>query len=316
LLYALLKFPAFVALYFYCRNIKINQPELLKSEGPLLLASNHPNSFLDAIIFASLFKRPIYSLTRGDAFAGRFFTALLRSMNMVPVYRASEGAENLERNYKSFSSCINVFKKNGIVLIFSEGRCINEWHLRSLKKGTARLALTAWEQNIPVKVLPVGINYSSFRIFGKNLIINFGEAIQKENLPNTSSGKSIQNFNNLLNSQLKKLVYEIDSADKATRIKKFNKPVSSAKKILLFLPSVIGYIIHYPLYIAVILAIKNKAEDHFDSIVVGLLFILYLPYILIITALVFLLSGNISVLWLWVVMPLSALAFLQIKKIF
>ncbi len=235
---------------------------------------------------------------------------------MIPVYRASEGVENLERNYKSFSSCIDIFKNNGIVLIFSEGRCINEWHLRSLKKGTARLALTAWEQNIPLKVLPVAINYSSFRIFGKNLIINFGEPIQKEKLPDASNGKSIQNFNALLNSQLKKLVYEIDSSDTATRIKVFNKPVGSFKKILLFLPAAIGYIIHYPLYIAVTSAIKNKAEDHFDSIVVGLLFILYLPYILVITALIFLLSGSFSVLWLSVIIPLTALAFLHMKKIF
>lgn len=316
MLYALLKFPASVALYFYCRNIKINQPELLNSEGPLLIASNHPNSFLDAIIFASLFKRPVHPLTRGDAFAGKFFTALLRSMNMVPVYRASEGVENLERNYKSFSSCIDIFKKNGIVLIFSEGRCINEWHLRSLKKGTARLALTAWEQNIPLKVLPAGINYSSFRIFGKNLIINFGELIQKENLPDTSGGRSLQNFNSLLNSRLKKLVYEIALSDKATRIKIFDIAVSPVKKILLFLPSVIGYILHYPLYTAIILVIKNKAEDHFDSIVVGLLFILYFPYILTITALLFLWSGSFSTLWLLTIFPLTALALLHIKKIF
>ena len=79
-------------------------------------------------------------------FANKYIRKLLTSFKMLPVYRQSEGAENLEHNYSTFSSCQNIFKKNGIALIFSEGRCINEWHLRPLKKGTARLAINAWQQ--------------------------------------------------------------------------------------------------------------------------------------------------------------------------
>lgn len=142
---------------------------MLQQQGPLLIAANHPNSFLDAIIISSLFKLPVYSLARGDAFASNFITKVLRSFNMLPVYRLSEGTENLEYNYATFNSCEKLFQKNKIVLIFSEGNCINEWHLRTLKKGTARLVLNAWQNNIPLKIIPLGINYSSFRFFGKNL---------------------------------------------------------------------------------------------------------------------------------------------------
>ena len=105
---------------------------------------------------------------------------MLTALKILPVYRTSEGAENLSENYKTFDACINIFKQKGVVAIFSEGKCINEWHLRPLKKGTARLAMKAWEENIPLKVLPVGINYSSFHRFGKNMFINFGEIITKE----------------------------------------------------------------------------------------------------------------------------------------
>ena len=152
----------------------------MQQKGPLLIAANHPNSFLDAIIFATIFKHPVHSLTRGDAFANKLYNLLLRQMNMLPVYRLSEGAENLEHNYSTFTHCQNIFMNDGIVLIFSEGRCINEWHLRPLKKGTARLAISAWQQNIPLKVLPVGINYSCFRKFGKNIILNFGDLIDSK----------------------------------------------------------------------------------------------------------------------------------------
>ncbi len=77
---------------------------------------------------------------------------------------------------------MDIFRRNGTVQIFSEGKCVNEWHLRPLKKGTARLAISSWENNIPLNVLPVGINYSAFRKFGKNIYINFGEIISKEDI--------------------------------------------------------------------------------------------------------------------------------------
>ena len=42
---------------------------------------------------------------------------------MFPVYRTSEGVENLGINYETFDECKNIFKKNGVVLIFSEAKC-------------------------------------------------------------------------------------------------------------------------------------------------------------------------------------------------
>ena len=140
----------------------------------MILACNHPNSFLDAVIMDILFEQPIWSLTRGDAFLNDTVRNILFRLKMLPVYRMREGVENLSGNYKTFDTCIEHFRRGQIVLIFSEGLCVNEWHLRPLKKGTARLAYKCLQQNIPLKILPVGINYSSYKRFGKNLFINFG----------------------------------------------------------------------------------------------------------------------------------------------
>lgn len=315
MLYSLLKLPAKLALYFYCRKIIINKKELLQRDGPLLIAANHPNSFLDAIILATLFNRPVYSLARGDVFINKFYKRLLLSLNMLPVYRISEGAENLEHNYTTFSSCIDIFKKNGIVLIFSEGRCINEWHLRSLKKGTARLAISAWQQAIPLKVIPLGINYSSFRIFGKNVILNFGELIEKESFNEAiPAGQGINTFNEKLQKQLKRLVIEAEVSDKEKIKKIFFVPQPVIKKILLFLPAVVGWILHAPLYYPIILSIKNRANDHYDSIVVGLLFILYPIYLLAITATVYLITKSLLAFFILILIPFTAWSLLQLKR--
>jgi 1-acyl-sn-glycerol-3-phosphate acyltransferase len=261
---------------------------MLCEPGPLLIAANHPNSFLDAIILGSIFKMPIYSLARGDAFAGKMISKILISFNMLPVYRVSEGAENLENNYATFVSCQKLFQQNKIVLIFSEGQCINEWHLRTLKKGTARLAFNAWQNNIPLKVLPLGINYSSFRFYGKNVFLNFGDFIsQKDIHEDISQGKSIKEFDEKLQLQLKELVYEIDANDKEKLKKYLYVKQSLFKKIILFIPAIIGFIINAPLYFIIHLIIKDRANDHYDSIMTGLLFFLYPLYTLTITLIIF-----------------------------
>lgn len=290
----------------------------MQSDGPLLIAANHPSSFLDAAILATLFKHSIYSLARGDAFVNNFYKRLLFSLKMLPVYRISEGAENLEHNYTTFSACIDIFKKNGIVLIFSEGLCKNEWHLRSLKKGTARLAISAWQQGIPLKVLPLGINYSSFRIFGKNVILNFGEIItdpdsyqDEKNLPD---GKAVIDFNLKLQQQLKNLVIEAEPSDKEKIKKIFFIQQPLIKKILFFIPAIAGLILHAPLYYPVILSIKNRANDHYDSIVVGLLFILYPIYLLVISVIIYFITGSLWALLLLLIIPFSAWSLLQLKR--
>ena len=317
MLYTILKIPAKIALHFYCRKLFVNQPEVLLSKGPLIIAANHPNSFLDAIILATIFRHPVYSLARGDAFANNFFIRLLRSLNMLPLYRQSEGAENLENNYTTFDECISIFKKNGIVLIFSEGRCINEWHLRPLRKGTARLAISAWQQGIPVKVIPLGINYSSFKIFGKNVWLNFGELITVNDLNvNLKEGRAVIDFNTKLNEQLKTVVTEIDSRDKQKIKNKFYVHQPLLKKILLSIPAFAGWLLHLPLYLPVTLLIKNKAEDHYDSIVVGLLFLMYPFYNLLVSVLFVLFTKNYMAWFCIILLPFTAWSYLQIKKQF
>jgi 1-acyl-sn-glycerol-3-phosphate acyltransferase len=316
LLYSLLKIPAKFALQIYCRKLVISNKKLLEHNGPLLIAANHPNSFLDAIILATLFKKPVYSLVRGDVYKNNFYASLLNALNMMPVYRISEGAENLGHNYGTFDRCREIFKRNGIVLIFSEGRCINEWKLRPLKKGTARLAISSWEEGINLQVLPTGINYQSFTSFGKNIQLNFGNIINKEDFNTTNGyGNTINEFNKKLESELSNLVLTFDKNDRQAIKKQFDVPVSSVKKALLFFPAIVGYLLHFPLYWPVQRFSWRKAShnDHYDSVMVGLLFVLYPFYLLLITLL----------LWQWtcyyslatfVILPFTAWTYIQLKK--
>ncbi len=316
MLYKILLIPARLFIRYYFRKIVISNRNLLSLKGPLLIASNHPNSFLDAIIIGALFKYPIYSLTRGDVFAGSIITRILTSLNMLPVYRISEGSKKLGYNYATFEVCRNIFKNNGIVLIFSEARSINEWHLRPLRKGTARLAFSAWENNMPLQVLPVGINYSSFRSIGKKIIINFGDVIVKEDIEQAVSiGVAINKFNAILYNQLSDLVFENTSNDHALQRKYFYHHQSMFLNMLLFMPAMVGYIFNAPLYYVIHLTIKNKANDHYDSIMLGLIFFTYPVYILGLTLFAYFLLKNSIAFILFFLIPLTAMSFIGFKKI-
>jgi 1-acyl-sn-glycerol-3-phosphate acyltransferase len=317
LLYSFVKIIARLALPIYCRDIAINKKELLKHKGPLLLAVNHPNSFLDAIILCTLFDGKVYSLARGDAFKNKLAAKILMLFKMFPVYRVSEGVENMEENYKTFDLCKDIFKQNGIVLIFSEGRCINEWHLRPLKKGTARLAISSWEDGIDLKVLPIAINYSSFKKFGKNIKLFFGDIISKEDINyKDSHGNAIRQFNETLKVQLSKTVFEIDSNDKAALHNTFYVEQSLLKRILLFIPALMGLLIHAPLFYFIkrVGEMLVKEEGHDDSKLIGFSFVLYPIFLLLLSIILFFISGNWFSFVVILLLPFTAWSYVQLKK--
>jgi 1-acyl-sn-glycerol-3-phosphate acyltransferase len=301
----------------FCRHVVFDKPQNLRRKGPLLLAFNHPNSFLDAIVIDIFFNEPVWSLARGDAFKGNLVKKILYGVKILPVYRTSEGVENLSENYKTFNDCIAIFKNNGLVQIFSEGKCVNEWHLRPLKKGTARLAIQAWEQNIPLEVLPLGINYSSFERFGKNVFIHFGEPITVKDIDLTASdGIRNQTFNSKLQKQLEQLVYEIPSDDKATQEKRLTRRPGLLEKILLFIPALIGFLVNAPLYIPVKNLVKKKAggTGHYDSVMLGVLLITYPFYLLIMIVIAYLIF---STGWVWLILllfPFTAWSYVRLKE--
>lgn len=317
MLFRILKIPAKFALLIYCRKLHINNTAALAKKGPLLIAANHPNSFLDAIILATLFKQPIYSLARGDAFKNKLVYKLLSALNIMPVYRISEGAENLGENYNTFDKCKEIFKKNGIVLIFSEGLCINEWKLRKLKKGTARLAFSSWEDGIDLTILPIGINYHSFSSFGKNVQLNIGNTFNWSDFDcKKIDGHTTNLFNEKLTNELQQLVIEIDSKDVEKIKNTFATTPSPYKKAALFFPSIVGKWMHAPLYIPIqkISWKKTANTGHYDSVLAGLLFLLYPFYLIMIALLIYISSSE----WYWLlpffILPFLAWSFVQNKE--
>jgi 1-acyl-sn-glycerol-3-phosphate acyltransferase len=314
-LYPLLKQYGRLVFHLYCPVVRVNRPQMLAASGPLLLAANHPNSFLDGMILTTLFEQPVYSLARGDAFRKPRANRILRYMRLLPVYRTSEGVENLEHNYTTFAACVETFRKQGIVLIFSEGRCENEWHLRPLKKGTARLAFAAWQQGLPLRVVPVAFNYSSFKKFGKEVHLYFGDPIDATQIDaGAAEGKRLLQFNTLLQSRLAPMVYEIGNGDRETYQRYFGGRKGWTLPFLL-LPALAGALLHAPLYFPLRQLARRYFlhNGHYDSVQAALLMLVYPLYLLLLLALLAPLFGWMAAPVALLLLPLTARAAVEVK---
>jgi hypothetical protein len=196
----LLKILIRAGLWLFCHKIHLKNKQLFTTKGPLLIIANHPNSFLDALIIGSYYKRRVYFLARGDAFKKPIHRFLLESLNMIPVYRLREGKEFLHLNEYAFNKSIDLLSKGFAVLIFIEGICINSNELQPFKKGTARILEGIQKLNVHPRIHIAGIAFNQFRGIGKivNLVIS-----EMTNIPTIQNSKDRVVFNKIVFDQLK-----------------------------------------------------------------------------------------------------------------
>ncbi len=256
----LLKLFIQAGLWLFCHKIYLKNKQLFSTKGSLLIIANHPNSFLDALVIGSFYKRRVYFLARGDAFKKPIHRFLLESLNMIPVYRLREGKEFLHLNDYAFTKSIQLLSKGEAVLIFIEGICLNTNDLQPFKKGTARIIEGIQKQHIHPIIHIAGISFNQFRGIGKkiNLIIT-----EYRNYPTIQNGKDRVLFNQSIFEKLNKNIIVI------------NEPTKINTKNIF-------YYIHLPYYSMIKKWVDQKTKNtvFYDSVLFVVLLFSYPVYLL------------------------------------
>jgi glycerol-3-phosphate O-acyltransferase / dihydroxyacetone phosphate acyltransferase len=162
---------------FYFIEIDTRGRELVPASGPVVLAANHPNSLMDAVVLATQLDRPITYLARSGLFRNRMVGALLRRCGVVPVYRAQDAPAVPAGNRDAFRACFELLEQGGVIGIFPEGQNAPERFVRDIKTGAARIALGTEARNqfaLGVKVVPVGLNFEDRDRFFTRVLVRFG----------------------------------------------------------------------------------------------------------------------------------------------
>ena len=168
----------------YFKNFKYLGKEKIPKNAGIIYAVNHQNAFLDPIVIAGQTDNPINFLARADIFKNKFVSKLLRSVYMLPIYRQRDGVDTIEKNQKTFEDCYKILKNNGHLIIFPEGNHNSKKKLRTLKKGVSRIALgtlSKYGKNIPLYIVPVGIDYENHYNMNSDILLNVGEPININN---------------------------------------------------------------------------------------------------------------------------------------
>ena len=208
-----------ITIRIFYKNIKVVGLENLPTNKPVIVASNHPNAFMDAMILSIIAKQKISYLARSDAFNTSFKKKLLGAIGLIPIYRIQEGADQLHKNEETFQICYKLLGNNATILMFPEGICIWEKRLRKLKKGLARMAFGAEEtynNKLGLLIVPMGINYSHAKNFRSDVYLQFGKAIEVDDFIkdyHKDKNKTIVEFTKYLEAKMAENVIIIDKRE-------------------------------------------------------------------------------------------------------
>lgn len=193
--------------------------ENVPENKPVLLAISHRNAFMDSLAFVNTKNTQVFQLARGDAFNKPLLAKLFYFFHMLPLWRERDGVDTKLMNQPTFDACADVLAKNGMVGIYPEGNCVNEEHIRSLKKGICRIAFMAeqrYNYELDVHIIPVGVNYSDAENFKKWQLINFGEPILLKNytdLHHTNPALAINQLKEEIENGMKKVALHVEHSD-------------------------------------------------------------------------------------------------------
>jgi len=200
-----LRFFIRIALSIFCEEIRIKNKALTLGKGPLLILANHPDSFLDAIIIGSIYNRKVSFLARGDVFRNPIFGFLLRSIGMIPIFRAREGKEHLHKNASTFEETVQIIQNGGAVLIFIEGLCLNTNTLLPFKKGASRIVEQLQSTGTPFNIHIATLAYNDFFSIRKRVRVAFQKM---EHIPLIEESKNRVEFNEQVKEIMQKEVVE------------------------------------------------------------------------------------------------------------
>jgi len=159
-------------------RVEVRGRDRVTWDEPCILSPNHQNAFLDALLVGITAPVPLTFPSRASVF-GTPFDWVLEALHMVPIYRRRDGFDKLRRTKDVLAEQRDRLREGESLVMFSETEHAHTYYLRSLSRGSARLALkTQAETDRPVQLVPVGINYYHLCRPGFKVSIVFGEPLR------------------------------------------------------------------------------------------------------------------------------------------
>ena len=248
-------------------KITIKGPENIPNpeEVSVLIAGNHCNCLMDALVLLQARKEPTAFVARADIFKNPFIARILGNLRILPIYRQRDGADSKAKNIAVFDNVVECLESGMAFSIFPEGTHRPHRSLLPIKKGVFRIAQQAVAANPDRKVVvvPMGLEYDDYFNIMRPVTISFGSPME------IKGGESLEVLAEELKARISKLItyfpYDADFEAKEKEFEDSKKPsfgiIHWIAAALLFPFLLISGFLCSPMLIATAF-FKTKIKDH------------------------------------------------------
>lgn len=175
------------------RKIEVTGKENIPTDGAVIIAPNHCNTLMDALVILQAFKDESVFGARADIFNKPFIAKIMTFVRILPMVRQRDGLRNVLKNNETQEIIVDTLENKVRFCMYPEGRHRPAHSLQTLGKGTFRAALAAnskFGDKMPVYIVPTGIEYGDYFRYRSTCLITFGEAI---NVTEFVKGLNVEN---------------------------------------------------------------------------------------------------------------------------
>jgi glycerol-3-phosphate O-acyltransferase/dihydroxyacetone phosphate acyltransferase len=232
-----------IALRLFFRRIEASGIERVPKDGAIIFVLNHPNGLIDpALVYVSLSRRVSF-LAKSTLFPIAAVRFLLQTMEVLPVYRRIDAGADMSKNRQTFEVCHQLLAQNRCIAIFPEGISHDETKLQPMKTGAARIALGALAvgedlRRKGLRIMAVGLYYTSKTAFRSEALIRYGETIEVEPVALDENGepprREVLQLTREIETALRNVTLNLETAEELDAIVKAEALFSSVYANLLF----------------------------------------------------------------------------------
>lgn len=153
-----------IALHWFYAGITVSGRERIPQRGPLLVAMNHQNALVDALLAMWAVPRDVRITAKATIASNPLGALLVRALGIVSLRRSADEGATVDRmrNEHAFAAIEDALRRGEAVLMFPEGRSHSDPGIAPLKTGLARAALRARAHGVHgIQIVPVGAAFEN-----------------------------------------------------------------------------------------------------------------------------------------------------------
>ncbi|WP_159522385.1 1-acyl-sn-glycerol-3-phosphate acyltransferase [Sunxiuqinia indica] len=167
-----------LAFWLSHKKITVIGKNQIPDDRPVIFAPNHQNGLMDPLaVICTSSTQPVW-LARADLFKLKSVRPILHFFKILPIYRIRDGKSKLAENETIFNKAIEILEHKKQLALFPEATHSGKRQMLPHRKAIPRIAFLAEEKNnfkLNLQIIPVGIYYSHYWKFNREVLVNYGK---------------------------------------------------------------------------------------------------------------------------------------------